>query len=119
MRQQVAVAAGVMPSPNGYRQGRHEGQKHQRRIEAGVQAIRQMVGDLDLRTEQGDRTKALLVMVGEANCPEPEPEPEKEVSRGQSEKICTTFLITRDDEPAAVELIQGWHSDLPEWPLKK
>ncbi|MFH9201974.1 hypothetical protein ACH4KT_31655 [Streptomyces anulatus] len=35
--------------------------------------IREMVGDLVLRTEQGDRTKALLVMMGEAtwpNCPD-------------------------------------------------
>lgn len=75
-----------------------------------------MVGDLDLRTELGDRTKALLVVMGEAN--RPEPEPEKEVSQGQSEKTCTTFLITRDHEPVAVELIQGWHSDALEWLLK-
>ncbi|MFD4238822.1 hypothetical protein [Streptomyces sp. NPDC058542] len=81
--------------------------------------VREMAGDLVIRTEQGDRTKALLVMFGEAQWPNcPEPEPEKKVNQGEPEKICTTFLITREEKPAALELTQGWHSDPLEWPLK-
>ncbi|MFJ6615587.1 hypothetical protein ACIQPT_35510 [Streptomyces sp. NPDC091289] len=81
--------------------------------------IREMAGDLVIRTDQGERTEALLVWMGEAtwkNCPEPDSE--KKVGEGKSEKICTTFLITRGTEPEAVELTRGWYKEPLEWVLK-
>lgn len=78
-----------------------------------------MDGDLVVRTDQDDRTKALLVLMGDATWPDcPAPETEKELSKGQSAEICTTFLITRGEKAAAVELTQGFYNDPLEWPVK-
>ncbi|MFB8350636.1 hypothetical protein ACFXI8_01000 [Streptomyces niveus] len=81
------------------------------------------VGDMDddlvVRTDQDDRTKALLVLMGDATWPDcPAPDTEKELSEGQSAEICTTFLITRGEKAAAVELTQGFYNDPLEWPVK-
>ncbi|ARF72624.1 hypothetical protein B7C62_10315 [Kitasatospora albolonga] len=78
-----------------------------------------MDGDLVIRTDRGDRTKALLVMWGDVTWPNcPEPDSEKKLAKGTSEKICTTFLITRGEKPTAVELEQGFHSEPLEWPVE-
>ncbi|MFJ1952354.1 hypothetical protein ACIOGT_16295 [Streptomyces microflavus] len=81
--------------------------------------IGDMDSDLVIRTDRDDRTKALLVMWGDVTWPNcPEPESEKRVAKGGSEEICTTFLITRGEKPAAVELEQGFHSEPLEWTVE-
>ncbi|MFJ3973414.1 hypothetical protein ACIPYR_35450 [Streptomyces parvus] len=81
--------------------------------------IRVMAGDLAMRTAQGERTKALLVMWGEATWPNcPDHNAEKKVVKGKPQEICTTFLVTRGSKPDAVELGQGWYKDPLEWPVK-
>ncbi|WP_432036799.1 hypothetical protein [Streptomyces cucumeris] len=78
-----------------------------------------MDDDLVLRTNVQNRTRALLVLMGEAkwnNCPEPDSD--KKLSAGQSEKICTTFLIPEGQKAAAVELTQGFYNEPLEWPVK-
>lgn len=81
--------------------------------------IGDMNGDLVIRTDRGDRSQALFVLMGEAAWPNcPEPDSEKRVSKGEAEEICTAFLIPRDEEAEAVELGQGFHSEPLEWPVK-
>ncbi|QGV78813.1 hypothetical protein [Streptomyces ficellus] len=81
------------------------------------------VGDMDddlvVRTDKGQRTRALLVLMGEAKWPNcQEPDSEKKLNAGQSEKICTAFLIPEGQKAAAVELMQGFHAEPLEWPVK-
>lgn len=81
------------------------------------------VGDMDddliVKTDKGERTKALLVIMGEATWPNcPAPDTGRELSAGQSEKICTAFLIPEGQKAAAVELSQGFYDDPLEWPVK-
>lgn len=81
--------------------------------------IRLMTGDLAIRTTHGERTKALLVWWGEATWPNcPEHNAEKKVAKGKPEEICTTFLVTPDSKPEAVELGQGWYNGPLEWSAK-
>ncbi len=80
------------------------------------------VGDMDedlvVRTDMGVRTRALVVVMGEAEWPNcPAPDTGKKLSPGQSEKICTAFLIPEGQKAAAVELSQGFSSDPLEWPV--
>ncbi|MFI8942820.1 hypothetical protein [Streptomyces syringium] len=80
------------------------------------------VGDMDsnlvLRTAQGQRTRALIVWMGVAKWPNcPTPDTDKQLSAGQSEKICTAFLIPEGQKPAAVELTQGYYKKPLEWPV--
>ncbi|OEJ36809.1 hypothetical protein AR457_05475 [Streptomyces agglomeratus] len=80
------------------------------------------VGDMDddlvIRADSGLRTRALLVMLGAAKWPNcPEPEAEKKLSPGQSEKICTAFLIPEGQKPTAVEVTRGFHNEPLEWPV--
>jgi hypothetical protein len=80
------------------------------------------IGDMDneliIKTDKNKRTKALLVIVGEAKWPNcPAPDSQKKLSAGQSEKVCSAFLIPEDQKPTAVELSQGFTSEPLEWPL--
>ncbi|WP_010473049.1 hypothetical protein [Streptomyces sudanensis] len=79
------------------------------------------VGDMDddlvVRTDEGTRTRALIVLLGEAKwtgCPAPDTE--KELGPGQSQEICTTFLIPADQKAAAVEMTRGFYKEPLEWP---
>ncbi|MGW4685537.1 hypothetical protein ACWEPM_11605 [Streptomyces sp. NPDC004244] len=77
-----------------------------------------MDGDLMIRTESGLRTRALIVMMGSAkwaNCPATQSE--KTLGPGQSEKICTAFLIPAGQKPAAVEVFQGFNAEPAQWPV--
>ncbi|MCX5341304.1 hypothetical protein [Streptomyces atratus] len=81
------------------------------------------VGDMDddlvVKTDKGERTKALIVIMGDAKWPNcPAPDTGKKVSPGQSEKICTAFLVPEGQKAAAVELSQGFYNDPLEWPVK-
>ncbi|MCX4967246.1 hypothetical protein OHA98_21230 [Streptomyces sp. NBC_00654] len=81
------------------------------------------VGDMDndlvVKTDKGERTKALIVFMGDAKWPNcPEPDTLKKLSAGQSEKICTAFLIPEGQKAAAVQLSQGFSSAPLEWPVK-
>ncbi|MGX1885527.1 hypothetical protein [Streptomyces sp. NPDC055287] len=80
------------------------------------------VGDMDddlvVKTDGGWRTRALLVLMGDAKWPNcPAPDTEKKLSVGQSEKICTAFLVPEGQKAAAVELTQGFHGEPLEWPV--
>lgn len=80
------------------------------------------VGDMDddlvVKTDKGQRTRALLVLMGGATWPNcPEPETDKKLSAGQSEKICTAFLIPEGQKAVAVELTQGYYKEPLEWPV--
>jgi len=78
-----------------------------------------MDDDLVVKTDKGKRTKALIVIMGEAKWPNcPAPDTSKKVSAGQSEKICTAFLIPEGQKASAVELSQGFYKDPLEWPVK-
>jgi hypothetical protein len=80
--------------------------------------IGDMDGDIMIRTESGLRTRALLVMMGSAKWPNcPETKSDKVLGPGQSEKICTAFLIPARAKPAAVEVFQGFQKSPAEWPL--
>ncbi|WP_406447430.1 hypothetical protein OG782_01230 [Streptomyces sp. NBC_00876] len=79
------------------------------------------VGDMDddlvVKTDKGERTKALIVIMGEATWPNcPAPDTAKRLSPGQSEKICQAFLIPEGQKAAAVQLSQGFYKDPLEWP---
>ncbi|WP_229866152.1 hypothetical protein [Streptomyces spinoverrucosus] len=81
------------------------------------------VGDMDddliLKTDKGERTQAVIVLMGQAKWPNcPAPDTEKQLSAGQSEKICKVFLISEGQKAAAVELSQGFTADPLEWPVK-
>lgn len=80
------------------------------------------VGDMDddliVKTDKGERTKALIVIMGEAKWPDcPAPDTEKKLSPGQSEKICKAFLIPEGQRAAAVELSRGFTKEPLEWPV--
>ncbi|WP_241694963.1 hypothetical protein [Streptomyces sp. C] len=77
-----------------------------------------MDGDLMVRTESGQRTRALIVLMGRAKWADcPATESEKKLGPGQSEKICTAFLIPAGQKPAAVELFRGFNAQPAQWPL--
>ncbi|WP_246102570.1 hypothetical protein [Streptomyces piniterrae] len=81
--------------------------------------INDMDSDLIVRTNGGQRTRALIVIMGDAKWPNcPAPDSEKKLSAGQSEKICTAFLIPEGQKAAAVELSQGFQAAPLEWPVK-
>ncbi|CAL9453233.1 hypothetical protein SUDANB1_02481 [Streptomyces sp. enrichment culture] len=78
-----------------------------------------MDDDLVVRTSANQRTKALLVILGQATWPNcPAPDTEKQLGAGQSETVCTAFLIPASQTPAAVELTQGYYKPPLEWPVK-
>ncbi|MET9643870.1 hypothetical protein AB0K71_24525 [Streptomyces syringium] len=80
------------------------------------------VGDMDdnlvMKTNTGGRTRALIVLMGAAKWPNcPEPDSSKKLSPGQSEKVCTAFLIPEGQKAAAVELTRGYYKAPLEWPV--
>ncbi|WP_331763780.1 hypothetical protein [Streptomyces anthocyanicus] len=80
------------------------------------------VGDLDddlvVRTDKGERTRSLIVLMGQATWPNcPAQDTEKRLSARQSESICNVFLIPQGQKPAAVELTQGFTVAPLEWPV--
>ncbi|MFI8850685.1 hypothetical protein [Streptomyces sp. 891-h] len=78
-----------------------------------------MDDDLIVKTDKGKRTRALIVLMGAAKWPNcPAPDTSKQLNPGDSEKICTAFLIPEGQKAAAVELSQGFYKDPLEWPVK-
>ncbi|MFD8984448.1 hypothetical protein [Streptomyces sp. NPDC059564] len=78
-----------------------------------------MDDDLVMRTDTGQRTKALFVFMGRAKWPNcPSAESGKKLTPGQSEQICTAFLIPANQKAAAVELTRGFYKEPLEWPVK-
>jgi hypothetical protein len=82
------------------------------------------VGDMDddlvVKTNGGQRTKALIVLLGQAKWPDcPAVDTEKQLGDGQSADICAAFLIPASQKPAAVELTQGYYNPPLEWPVEK
>ncbi|MFD7130845.1 hypothetical protein [Streptomyces sp. NPDC059894] len=81
-------------------------------------AVGDMDDDLIVKTDKDERTRALLVLLGEAQWPNcPAPDTEKELSAGQSEDVCSVFLVPAGQQAAAVELSQGYYADPLEWPV--
>ncbi|MFF8284478.1 hypothetical protein ACF1DY_04520 [Streptomyces albus] len=81
--------------------------------------IGDMDDDLVVKTDKGTRTRALIVLLGEAKWPNcPAPDTSKELNPGQSEKICTAFLVPEGEKAAAVELSRGFYKKPLEWPVK-
>ncbi|MBP5888777.1 MULTISPECIES: hypothetical protein [Streptomyces] len=81
------------------------------------------VGDMDddlvVATDKGQRTKALIVLMGQAKWPNcPASDTEKQLSAGQSEKICSVFLVPEGQKASAVELARGYYNDPLKWPVK-
>jgi hypothetical protein len=81
------------------------------------------VGDMDddlvVATDKGQRTKALIVLMGQAKWPDcPAADTEKQLSAGQSEDICNVFLIPAGQKATAVELTQGFYNEPLKWPVK-
>lgn len=79
------------------------------------------VGDMDddlvVKTDRGERTKALIVIMGEAKWPDcPAPDTQKQLNPGESADICKAFLIPEGQKAAAVQLSQGFTSEPLEWP---
>ncbi|MFG3496776.1 hypothetical protein [Streptomyces sp. NPDC047886] len=83
-----------------------------------IMEVGDMDDDLVVRTDRGQRTRALIVILGEATWPDcPAPDRDKKLSAGQSERICTAFLIPEGQKAAAVELTQGFYKEPLEWPV--
>lgn len=81
------------------------------------------VGDMDddlvVATDKGQRTRALIVLMGQATWPDcPASDTEKQLKAGQSEDICNVFLVPAGQKATAVELTQGFYSDPLKWPVK-
>ncbi|MCM2576307.1 hypothetical protein M1E25_02875 [Streptomyces sp. MTZ3.1] len=77
-----------------------------------------MDDDLVVRTDKDQRTRALIVLLGSAKWPNcPATDRDKEVGPGQSEKVCTAFLIPEGQKATAVELFQGFTKKPLEWPV--
>ncbi|MFR0367527.1 hypothetical protein [Streptomyces sp. MCC20] len=81
------------------------------------------VGDMDddlvVATDKGQRTKALIVLMGQAKWPNcPASDTEKQLSGGQSAKICNVFLVPEGQKASTVELTQGYYNDPLKWQVK-
>ncbi|MEU2247966.1 hypothetical protein [Streptomyces sp. NPDC019224] len=87
------------------------------RRQEGLRSLRRQ-DDLIVKTDKGERTKALIVIMGEAKWPNcPAPDTRKKLSAGQSEKICKAFLIPEGQKAAAVQLSRGFTKEPLEWPV--
>ncbi|WP_331731915.1 hypothetical protein OG613_49215 (plasmid) [Streptomyces sp. NBC_00015] len=59
------------------------------------------------------------MLLGQAKWPDCPPfDTDKKLSAGQSEQICTAFLIPAGQKAAAVELTQGFYKEPLEWPVR-
>ncbi|MFE9882553.1 hypothetical protein [Streptomyces sp. NPDC005784] len=78
-----------------------------------------MDDDLVVRTSGGQRTRALIVLLGQAKWPDCPPfDSDRKLAAGQSQQICSAFLIPAGQKAAAVELTQGYYKEPLEWPVK-
>ncbi|MEU1077758.1 MULTISPECIES: hypothetical protein [unclassified Streptomyces] len=78
-----------------------------------------MDDDLIVKTSGGQRTRALIVLLGQATWPNCPPfDSDKKLAAGQSEQICSAFLIPAGQKATAVQLFQGYYQDPLEWPVK-
>lgn len=78
-----------------------------------------MDDDLIVKTSGGQRTRALIVLLGQAKWPNCPPfDSDKKLAAGQSEQICSAFLIPAGQKATAVQLFQGYYQDPLEWPVK-
>lgn len=77
-----------------------------------------MDNDLVMRTDKGHRTRPLIVLMGSAKWPDcPATDTTKKVEAGQSEKVCTAFLVPEGHKAEAVELTRGFTKKPLEWPV--
>lgn len=75
-----------------------------------------MDDDLVVKTNTGGRSRALIVLMGQAKWPNcPSFDTTKMLSAGQSEQTCRVFLIPEGQQVAAVQLSQGFNSEPLEW----
>lgn len=75
-----------------------------------------MDDDLVVKTDKGDRTRALIVLMGDAKWPNcPATDTDKKLSPGQSTKICTAFLVPEGQRAKAVELSRGFTKEPLSW----
>lgn len=82
-------------------------------------ALGDMDDDLVVKTDAGKRTRALIVLLGQAKWPDCPPfDSDKKLTAGQSQSICTAFLIPQGQKATAVELTQGFYKEPLEWPVK-
>ncbi|MEW1685751.1 hypothetical protein [Streptomyces sp. NPDC093594] len=82
-------------------------------------AVADLDDDLVVRTDKDERTRSLIVLMGQATWPDcPAQDTEKRLSAGQSESICNVFLIPQGQKPAAVELTQGFTAAPLEWTVR-
>ncbi|MFF7953630.1 hypothetical protein [Streptomyces griseorubiginosus] len=78
-----------------------------------------MDDDLIVKASGGQRTRALIVLLGQATWPNCPPfDSDKKLAAGQSEQICSAFLIPAGQKATAVQLFQGYYQDPLEWPVK-
>ncbi|WP_234345136.1 MULTISPECIES: hypothetical protein [Streptomyces] len=76
------------------------------------------VPDLVVRTDQDHRTRPLIVVMGQAQWSDcPDTDGSKKLHAGQSQKICTAYLIPEGQKAAAVELSRGFYQAPLEWPV--
>lgn len=82
-------------------------------------ALGNMDDDLVVRTDSGQRTRALIVLLGQAKWPNCPPfDSDEKLAAGQSKSICTAFLVPQSQKAAAVELTQGYYKKPLQWPVK-
>ncbi|NSC22659.1 hypothetical protein FM076_16360 [Streptomyces albus subsp. chlorinus] len=75
-----------------------------------------MDDDLQVKTDKGQRTKALIVLMGEAKWPNcPSFDRDEKLKAGQSKKICTAFLVPEGQKATAVELSRGFYKKPLQW----
>ncbi|MEU7162779.1 hypothetical protein AB0A98_41190 [Streptomyces chrestomyceticus] len=76
------------------------------------------MNDLVVRTNQDQRTRPLIVVMGEAQWRDcPDTDYNKKLHAGQSEKICTAYLIPEGQTAVAVELSRGFYQMPLQWPV--
>jgi hypothetical protein len=81
-------------------------------------ALSDMDDDLVVRTDSGQRTRALIVLLGQAKWPSCPPfDSDTKLAAGQSKSLCTAFLIPQTQKAAAVELTQGFYNKPLQWPV--
>ncbi|OEV02211.1 hypothetical protein AN217_02870 [Streptomyces qinglanensis] len=79
-----------------------------------------MDDDLVVKTDKNKRTRALIVLLGQAKWPNcPSFDSDKEMKPGDSEKICSAFLVPAGQKAAAVELNRGFSKAPLEWPVTR
>jgi hypothetical protein len=79
-----------------------------------------MDDDLVVKTDTGERTRALIMLLGQATWPNCPPfDPDTRLTAGQSQDICTVYLVPEGQKAAAVQLTQGFYKDPLEWAARE